>query len=170
MRLFKRNQATELENKLNELVSDLEHKFGLKTNYKNSAENYDKKSDTGNWVFMGSTLTTTGAILAVKAGLLAGPLGGAALIGGFGIATAAIAYSGITKLMSYYMENKAEKALKAENKHEEIFDKKVLKTMKELNSEMDFNTSDLLKFKESIKAGTSDQEIKEIVKNKKLKS
>lgn len=136
MTLFRKKTADEMQSKILDTIQDYRESLNAKTSHEEKMKSSNLKSTVGFLTMTASTLGGLGGIMAVAGGIIAGPVGGAVLVGSLGIATAAIAYAGVNAMVSTYHKSRLDKMAGIDN--EAVADNKFEQKMSKILS----NTSD----------------------------
>lgn len=127
MSLFRKKTADDMQDKIIKTISDYKESLGEKERIENDIKLNDKKS-LGSMIIVGlSSLGGCGALAAVSAGMIAGPVGGALFIGGVTIGSVAFGYSALKEISNIFNEKKLESfnGSTMENKNDLSFEKKM---------------------------------------------
>lgn len=127
MGLFRKKTADDMQEQIIKTISDYKEALGEKERIENNMKLNDKKS-LGSMIVVGlSSLGGCGALVAVSAGMIAGPVGGALFIGGVTIGSVAFGYSALKEIANVFNEKKLESfnSSTLENKNDLSFEKKM---------------------------------------------
>lgn len=127
MTLFRKKTADEMQDKIIQTISEYRESLNEKSNLENDIKSNNNKSLAAFSGMAVSSLGGTGALMAVSAGIIAGPVGGALFIGAVTIGTAALAYGLIKEVANVFNEKKLEtfNGSTMENKSDLAFEKKM---------------------------------------------
>lgn len=116
-----------MQDQIIKTISEYKDSLGEKERIENDIKLNDKKS-LGSMIVVGlSSLGGCGALAAVSAGMIAGPVGGALFIGGVTIGSVAFGYSALKEISNFFNEKKLESfnGSTMENKNDLAFEKKM---------------------------------------------
>lgn len=127
MTLFRKKTADEMQDKIINTINEYRESFNQKSDIENDIKSNNMKSMAAFSTMALSSLGGTGALMAVSAGIIAGPVGGALFIGGVTIGTAAFGYGMIKEIANIFNEKKLEtfNGSTMENRNDLAFDKKM---------------------------------------------
>jgi hypothetical protein len=108
MTLFRKKTADEMQDKIINTINEYRASFNEKANIESNIKSNNIKSMAAFSTMAVSSLGGAGALMAVSAGIIAGPVGGALFIGGVTIGTAALGYGLIKELANVFNEKKLE--------------------------------------------------------------
>lgn len=153
MTLFRKKTADEMQSKILDTIQDYRESLNSKTTHQEKMKSSNFKATVGFLTMTGSTLGGLGGIMAVAGGIIAGPVGGAVLVGSLGIATAALAYAGVNAMVSTYHKARLDKMAGIDNEaiSDNKFEQKMNKILSNTNDHSGLSFSQMANLKHAVK-------------------